>query len=239
MSLPNEYLMLSWLGSTGTQYIDTEYKPNGNTEIDVSWYWNTDGTTQSRAMFGVDASWHINSFSQYCDRLLCYGNRLFKEDGSWTLGNNYFYYYPSGLHHLVFKDLHFNLNNSIQFDVEKLTFNSSYNLWLFAHNRAGKKESTGGTDRIKLYYCKIYESGTLVRDYVPCLRIADNKPGLYDLVNNKFYINKNAGADFSYEIDACKTYITDGSNLKENYKTIIMDSNQYYENTKSIIFTGA
>ena len=38
----------------------------------------------------------------------------------------------------------------------------------------------------KLYWCKIYESGLLVRDYVPVKRISDNKYGVYDQVNNTF-----------------------------------------------------
>jgi hypothetical protein len=38
----------------------------------------------------------------------------------------------------------------------------------------------------KLYWCKIYESDVLVRDYVPVKRISDNKYGIYDQVNNTF-----------------------------------------------------
>lgn len=44
----------------------------------------------------------------------------------------------------------------------------------------------------KLYWCKIYESGVLVRDYVPVKRISDNKYGIYDQVNNKFIAPTNA-----------------------------------------------
>lgn len=55
-------------------------------------------------------------------------------------------------------------------------------------------------------YCKLYSAsfatnGIPVRDYVPCRRISDNKPGLFDRVENLFYINGKNGADFNYGAD--------------------------------------
>ena len=44
--------------------------------------------------------------------------------------------------------------------------------------------STGNGALMKLYRFSIYESGELVRDYVPCLK--GGTPGLYDLVNGGF-----------------------------------------------------
>lgn len=228
-TLPNTYLKLTWLGSTGTQYIDTGYKPTGKTEIEMSWYWNTDGTTRSRAMFGVDTDWLVNSYSQYCDRLFVYGNNTYSQSGV-AGGSSTYYHYPSGKHYLKFYNQHFELDNVANFNIAEKSFNCAYNLWLFAHNRANKKESTGGMDRIKFYYGKIWErnsSGehTLVRDFIPCLRLEDNKPGLYDLVNDEFYINKNAGNDFIYEIEVYrnilpyKNYITD-TNTNERYEIL-------------------
>ena len=41
----------------------------------------------------------------------------------------------------------------------------------------------------RLYYFKIYDNGTLVRDYVPVKRISDGAIGLYDKVNKLFYGN--------------------------------------------------
>lgn len=41
----------------------------------------------------------------------------------------------------------------------------------------------------RLFYLKLYqgEDYELVRDFVPCIRKIDNKPGVYDLVSNEFY----------------------------------------------------
>lgn len=46
----------------------------------------------------------------------------------------------------------------------------------------------------KIYYFKIYNGDTLVRDYVACIRKSDNKPGLYDKKNNTF-VETNSTAE--------------------------------------------
>ena len=43
--------------------------------------------------------------------------------------------------------------------------------------------------RQRVYWVKIKKGGVLVRDYVPMLRLKDNKAGLYDLVTKKLYTN--------------------------------------------------
>lgn len=45
----------------------------------------------------------------------------------------------------------------------------------------------------KWYYVKIYSNSDLVRDFIPVKRKTDNKVGLYDLVEHKFYGNNGSG----------------------------------------------
>lgn len=41
---------------------------------------------------------------------------------------------------------------------------------------------------IRFYSVKLYDSnGGLIRNFIPCFRINDNKPGMYDVVNDVFY----------------------------------------------------
>ena len=50
-------------------------------------------------------------------------------------------------------------------------------------------------DVIKWYYFKVRDNGSLIRNYVPCVRAYDNKAGFYDTVNHTF--NPSIGsADF-------------------------------------------
>lgn len=51
----------------------------------------------------------------------------------------------------------------------------------------------------KIFYCRIEDadSGTVLGEYIPALRIADSKPGMYDLATGKFFVNQGTG-EFTY-----------------------------------------
>lgn len=61
---------------------------------------------------------------------------------------------------------------------------------LFAMNRNGTAREFGW---FKMYYCKLRDGETLVRDFVPCYRKSDSVIWMYDLVNNQFYTNAWSG----------------------------------------------
>ena len=46
----------------------------------------------------------------------------------------------------------------------------------------------------RLYSFQIYDNGTLVRDFVPCIRANDDMVGLYDIVNDVFYYPPNSSS---------------------------------------------
>jgi hypothetical protein len=51
----------------------------------------------------------------------------------------------------------------------------------------------------KIFYCRIEnaDSGIVLGEYIPALRIADLKPGMYDLVSGQFFVNQGTG-EFTY-----------------------------------------
>lgn len=49
------------------------------------------------------------------------------------------------------------------------------------------------TKSARVYSCKIWSSGELVRDLIPCYRKSDNEPGMYDIINDMFYTNSGTG----------------------------------------------
>ena len=72
----------------------------------------------------------------------------------------------------------------------------SFTLYLFARNKNGVTDLPF-TGRIRAF------AYTDIRSYIPCVRTADSKPGMYDLCGSicpltgtPFYINAGAGADF-------------------------------------------
>lgn len=46
---------------------------------------------------------------------------------------------------------------------------------------------------VKIWYCKIYDNNALVRNFIPCIRIADSEAGMYDTVTKTFYTNDGTG----------------------------------------------
>lgn len=65
-------------------------------------------------------------------------------------------------------------------------YNGKPKIYIFAGNAYdGQKPSDPA--KMKLYSLKITKNNTLVRNMVPCYRISDTKPGLYDLANGVFY----------------------------------------------------
>jgi hypothetical protein len=73
--------------------------------------------------------------------------------------------------------------------------NNAGNDFLFAINQSNSSAEGYWPSKCRIYFCKIYDNGRLVRDFVPVMRNSDGKPGLLDLVEGKFYGKMNADAD--------------------------------------------
>ena len=65
----------------------------------------------------------------------------------------------------------------------------NYNLFLFSVNTNGTASLNTGTGELRVYSAKFWLGGQLVRDFVPCVRKSDSKPGMYDRVSKIFFIN--------------------------------------------------
>ena len=63
----------------------------------------------------------------------------------------------------------------------------------FNHHSNDYTGATGNYGASAIYYHKIYTSSGLVRDYIPCYRKADRKPGMYDLISKTFFTNIGTG----------------------------------------------
>lgn len=62
---------------------------------------------------------------------------------------------------------------------------------LFSLTEKGKGMTPNQNFLGKIYYAKIWKSGTLIRDFIPVKRKADDVIGMYDQVNNIFYTSPN------------------------------------------------
>lgn len=180
---------LEYIQSSGTQYIDTGLKPTQDYSMTIKC--QSTGTT-SNTYAGCDTNWQNTGFFVGVN-VFEFGN------ASTTSVQNY------GENPIVltldktggYKDGVKTWNNA-----STATFQTVSNLTLFALNRNGtiREYLTG-----KIYYCKIYDNNTLIRDFIPAKRISDGKCGLWDKVNFKFYTDESGG---NFIAGAEKTAIT-------------------------------
>lgn len=191
--LPSAYREVEYIESTGTQYINLNYVPSKNSKLVYTAQRTVlDGTERCIGGCGVPG----------------------QSAGTLNLGitrtNNseqFYFYWTSSTPTIQLTDT--DIHNYVCNDSGKMviddtiigTFSSinsfvgSLNLYLFAYNLSG---SASIYAKLKLYSFKIYENGTLLKDLVPCYRVADNKVGLYDVENNYFYSNAaGSGDDFN------------------------------------------
>lgn len=77
------------------------------------------------------------------------------------------------------------------------TFQATRNIYLFGLNNAGSL--TKCTNPVKMYGFKIWQDGTIQRDFIPCINEATNKGGMYDTVGGQFYGTANS-TDFDTNI---------------------------------------
>lgn len=173
--LPEGYAEVQYIQSSGTQYVDTGFKPNQDTRVLIKL---STSETGSHTVFGADFSWTDDGFALGVG-FTHYG----KETGTISGLNN------ESPHEVDFNKNIIFMDGSTVLTMGASTFSVPHNLALFANNRAGGiQEKT----TMALYYCRIYDGNTIIRDYIPC-KNAGGAVGLYDLVDGKFYGNAGTG----------------------------------------------
>ena len=170
----SEITKLEYIQSNGTQYIDTGIVPKNNTRVDADCD-ITYGTDWIMILGSYDPkkyfSWWANGAKIYA----YYGtsNKIVAgENGRQTLSAN--------------KNIWTAGNSTISFSEASFTANTS--IYLFSVNNGGNYSKAS----MKLYSCRIYDNGTLVRDFIAA-KLSDGTIGLYDKLSGLLYINAGTG----------------------------------------------
>lgn len=186
MSLPKGYTELEYIESTGTQYIDTGFKPNRDTRIDLSAVaFSTDSAADGVGFipYGSGVSYTSNAFECYTAEgqlEFNYAN-IYAFIGSAVAGSVY-----NISHNKNVVTVSGAVSGSYTFPYTSIS--PPYTMTLFALHRASIL--VGGA--MRLYSCQIYDNGTLIRDFLPCIN-ASGAVGLWDAVNGVFYSNSGSG----------------------------------------------
>lgn len=185
------YIRLQYIGSNGTQYIDTGYKPNSNTKVRMKAEFTPDG--KNMFLFGGRTGQNSKTFcfSAYTNN--CYRAHFY--NGWSDFANTVTFFDPFEIYH---KGAHITLTSKddVSYSVEKTgaqTFSGDYSMYLFALNQAGILMNPATA---KIYSCRIEEEMDggigVVMDLIPC-KNATGEVGMYDIINGKFYGNAGSG----------------------------------------------
>lgn len=190
--LPAGYTQLDYLGFSGTQYIETGFYVTYNTRAEGDFY--------------------INSGN--------YGRHIF---GSYDTDKYFRLYLPSGsVSNKLFDAATFTPITSSMFDLDTRTHLRLDNTGAYIGSNTttytntpdyfaadseltlGKINGYTGNQNYligRVYYFEVYESGVLVRKFIPAMRNSDSALGMYDILdantNTAFHTNAGTG-DFTY-----------------------------------------
>lgn len=187
VALPSGYTKLAYIQSSGAQYIDTGFKPNNNTRVvvDGQFVSTPSGNT---ALFGARTAANSKNYAM-----------LFIPSNFRSDYNNVYtqtWAVSATIRRVYDKNKETTTIDGVAKSYTNAAFQTDYNMALFAINAAGTVQWFAS---MKLYSCQIYDNGTLVRDFQPCID-ASGDVGLYDFVGKQFYGNAGTGAFTGSEV---------------------------------------
>lgn len=193
--LPEGYREVGYLESTGSQWIDTGYVPAIGDSISVEF--SPSPNNYDMAIFSA-------------------GTGSYQTTIVYTVDSHLFMRYFSESPAPSFNGV-FSTDVWHSFDVQgdgSATVNGLY------HANATPLSGVGANETMRIFgrangtmflrgkirgFAVRDANGSLVRSLVPCIRLPDGKPGMYDacgsicpLTGTPFYINSGTGADFKY-----------------------------------------
>jgi len=183
--LPEGFTEVEYIQSNGTQYVDTKIVPDQSTRV-ASDFQFISGSGTFYSVFGVEGRSGYNGF-------MLFGNRN-TNNVQGIYGDQYFAYSdvsftPNADHTVDFNQSTIRFDGS-SLELMKQSFTCTGSMCVF-----GSKNFSGAVQYLcsmKLSYFRVWKSGVLVGDFVPCKRL-DGAGGLYDLASNHFFGNAGSG----------------------------------------------
>ena len=174
--LPTGYTALSYIqtGSTVGAYIDTGLTSSSNISCEISA--QLVGTPNHN-------TWFYGAFSgSKGSPILGFQNNRFE---GYIVSGGAIQANDTDIHTFVVDENGISVDGSVKQTGNWSGISVGTPLYLFA--RGGDISSI---NNFRIYYCKQWDNGTLVRHFVPAERDSDNAIGMYDIVNDVFYPNQ-------------------------------------------------
>lgn len=212
-TLPSGYTQVEYIQSSGTQYINTGFKPNNNTRVVMDAELIGTGSV---SLFGARNSATLKNYAILS--LSTYIRSDYNTAYSQQFAVNV------NTHRVYDKNKETTTVDGTSQSYTNSTFQADNNMFLLATNENGTARFQSSA---RLYSCQVYDNGTLIRDFVPCTN-ASSSIGLYDLVNHTFYTN--AGSDTftaGATVDAQETVVVSTSIVASTYVVSRSNDTEY------------
>lgn len=164
---PNKKMeFVEYIESTGTQWIDTgDIVKNGDT-VEVCF--------QATSVPSSGESWIYAMYKSSTEFFRCgFVSAKFYTDGGFTYSQT-------------------SNKTAKTIGTGKCTSNKTLSAYLFSQHESGGAVHTANS-KYKLYYCKRYSGGVLVRDFKPC-KDSNGIYCLYDMVSKTLFYNQGTGS---------------------------------------------
>ena len=189
--LPIGYTEVEYIEGSGTQYIDTGVSASEGICTEAKFKINTI-TNSNQAVFGKvgvtsgSTSRYFFGIQSSSSDLFYYAfNDIYQTDKQ----------QDTNIHTVLFDSV----NNILKIDDNSWTLSgdlrtNSETIYLFGAHFKDKDNNDINNNPMsgRIYYTKIYDNGTLVRDFIPCIDPL-GRACMYDLVGKKAYYNQGTG----------------------------------------------
>lgn len=192
--LPSGYTQLKYIESSGTQIIDTGVKPTVEIEVQMQFFWLQTGRYNGYAYptgcLNPDIALGVTPGFNSAYSYFSFGNKKDFQANAKAYGpSDTIPTFCLSKTSAVIKQSPFT-DRTWTCGATEMTGSDVTTIAIFGRNNAGTYERMLP---IRFFRERIYESGTLVRDFVPALKNSTSVIGLYDIVGNTFYENAGTG----------------------------------------------
>jgi len=177
----DDYQEVAYIQSSGTQHIDTLHKHTADTKFEIKFNYQTQSWTWNM-ICGSRSNYNTSD----CMNLYLHNSNRIAYGVWWKYSDNFYSSSIDTDYTISLSKTNITINWSSTSLSTSLT-NYSYNDWIFWVNTNNSQVEQ--KVKMKLYYFKIYEWATLVRDFIPCYNKTSWDIWLRDKVEEKFYAN--------------------------------------------------
>lgn len=187
--VPSGYTQLKYVESSGTQAINTNVAPTLETKLQIQGYY-LEGNPSYCPLGGCsNPSLSCGAVANYANGT-CYNSFGNKTD---VKIDGYFAPYDEAPIFTIDKTeatVKTVFLASATIGATSMSGNANTRICLFSRGNAGNIERNS---KCRIFRAKIWDNGTLIRDFVPAMENATEEIGMYDIVNSVFYRNVGTG----------------------------------------------